>query len=152
MSMTNACESDFLTLLFTNVAWANVGDASGVQPSATAGSLYVSLHTADPGETGTQTTSEIAYTSYARIAVARSGAGWTISATAPTQAANTSTITFPACTGSSGTATYFGIGTALTTAGHLLYSGAITTPGAGLAISTGITPQFAAGACVITQD
>jgi hypothetical protein len=69
---------EILKLLFQNDAFANVGDAGGLQPSATAGNLYISLHTADPGADGDQTTSECAYTSYARVAVARSGAGWTV--------------------------------------------------------------------------
>lgn len=71
MSMTNAAETALLTLIFNNTDWANVGDAGGLQNSATAGSFYISLHTADPGETGSQTTSETAYTNYARVAVAR---------------------------------------------------------------------------------
>lgn len=55
MSLTNAAETAVLTLLFNNTDWANIGDAAGLQNSATAGSFYVSLHTADPTETGTQT-------------------------------------------------------------------------------------------------
>lgn len=77
MSMTNEAEQAFLDLLFLNVDWANVGDAAGLQNSAAAGSLYISLHSADPGEAGDQTTSEVAYTSYARVAVARTSGGWT---------------------------------------------------------------------------
>lgn len=60
--MTTAAATLFLNNLLVNLAWANVGDAAGIQPSAAAGSLYLSLHTASPGEGGTQTTSEIAYT------------------------------------------------------------------------------------------
>jgi len=52
MSMTNAAEANLLNLLFLNLDWANIGDAAGLQNSATAGSFYVSLHTADPGEAG----------------------------------------------------------------------------------------------------
>ena len=62
MSMSNIGETALLNLLFKNQAWANVGDASGLQPSAAAGNFYVRLHSADPGETGTGDTSEIAYT------------------------------------------------------------------------------------------
>ena len=76
MSLTNAAETALLNLVFVNTDWANIGDTAGLQNSTTAGSFYISLHTADPGETGTQTTSEATYTSYARVAVARSGAGW----------------------------------------------------------------------------
>ena len=50
MSKGNTFENDLLLLVFNNTAAALIGDASGLQPSATAGSLYVSLHTSDPGE------------------------------------------------------------------------------------------------------
>ena len=68
MSMSNASETALLNLLFNNTDWANVGDAAGLQNSATAGSFYVALHTADPGDAGNQTTSEASYTGYARVA------------------------------------------------------------------------------------
>ena len=80
MSKTNSWENGILELLFKNTNFALVGDATGLRGSSTAGSLYFSLHTADPGETGDQTTNEIAYTDYARVAVARSGAGFTVTA------------------------------------------------------------------------
>lgn len=149
MSATNALEAAILALLFNNTAAANIGDASGLQPSGAAGNLYVSLHTADPGEAGDQTTSEAAYTSYARVAVARSGAGWTISGTAPSEATNAAAVTFPACTGSSATVTHFGLGSASSGAGHLHLSGALTSS---LAVSTGITPSFDIGQLAVTLD
>jgi hypothetical protein len=62
MSATNAFETALLTLYFNNTDHANIGDAAGLQNSATAGSFYVSLHTGDPGEGGDQTTSEATYT------------------------------------------------------------------------------------------
>jgi hypothetical protein len=146
MSKGNTFENDLLLLIFNNTAAALIGDASGLQPSATAGSLYVSLHTGDPGEAGNQTTSECAYTSYARVAVARSGAGWTVSGNTVTNAA---LIQFPQCTGSSETATHFAIGTASTSTGKILYKGALS---ASLAISSGIQPQFAGGDLDGTED
>jgi len=146
MSKGNTFENDLLLLIFNNTAAALIGDASGLQPSATAGSLYVSLHTGDPGEAGTQTTSECAYTSYARVAVARSGAGWTVSGNAVTNAA---LVQFPQCTGGSETATYFAIGTASSGTGKVLYRGALS---ASLAISSGIQPQFSAGDLDGTED
>jgi len=139
MSMTNAAETALWNLIFNNAAWANIGDAGGLQPSATAGSLYISLHTADPGETGDQTTNECNYTSYARVAVARSAGGWTVSGN---NATNTAAIDWPACTGGTNTATHFGIGTAASGAGNLLFSGVL---GASLAISAGITPSAPIG-------
>src|SRR3954462_6777618 len=101
MSASNTFESDVLLLLLNNTNIANLGDAVGVRGSTAAGSVFVALHTADPGETGTQATSEATYTGYARVAVARSGAGWTISGTAPTQAANAAAVTFGLCTAGS---------------------------------------------------
>ena len=149
MSATNAFEAALLALIFNNTDAANIGDATGLQGSGTAGDLYVSLHTADPGETGDQTTNESAYTGYARVAVTRDSGGWTVSGTAPSEAANTASVGFPACTGSTSTVTHFGIGTASSGAGHLLVSGALTSS---LAVSSGITPSFDAGELTVTLD
>lgn len=145
MGKTNSCENGWLLLLFNNTDFANIGDASGLQNSATAGSLYVSLHTADPGEAGDQTTNEIAYTSYARVAVARSGAGWTVTANSVSPAAD---VSFPAGTGGSGTATHFGIGTAASAAGVLLYSGTVSP---NIVCGNGITPVLKSTS-TITED
>lgn len=146
MSMTNAAEQALLDLLFLNSDWANIGDAGGLQNSATAGSFYVSLHSSDPGEAGDQTTNEVAYTSYARVAVARTSGGWTRTGST---ISNTALVQFPQCTGSTATATHFGIGTASSGAGNLLMSGALTSS---LSISNGIQPQFAAGDLTATAD
>lgn len=146
MSATNAFETALLTLYFNNTDHANVGDAAGIQNSATAGSFYVSLHTADPGETGSQTTSEATYTSYARVAVARSGAGWTVSGN---NVSNAAAINFPAATGGSNTITHFGIGSDSSGAGNLFFKGALS---ASLAVSSGITPSFAIGELDVTAD
>lgn len=145
MSKSNSLENGYLLLLFNNTNLANVGDATGLRGSTTAGSLYFSLHTADPGEAGDQTTNEIAYTSYARKDVARSGAGFTVTGNAVATAAAT---TFPAGTGGSGTATHWGLGTASSGAGVLLYKGTISP---NIVCGSGVTPQLAAGTCV-TED
>lgn len=133
-----------LLLLFNNTNVANVGDATGLRGSSTAGSLYVSLHTADPGPAGNQTTSEIAYTSYARVAIARaSGAGgFTVTTNSVSPQG---TVTFPAGTGGSGTAAYFGIGTASSGSGILLYSGPITPS---IVTGTGVTPTLTTATAV----
>ncbi len=151
MSAGNTTELNVLKVIFNNTTWANLGDATGVVGSSTAGSLYISLHTADPGETGTQTTSEANYVGYLRVAVARSTGGWTCSGTAPAQAENVAAITFPACTSGSSTCTYFGVGRASTSTGELLFSGALTSPSS-LAVTTGITPSFAISALTVTLD
>lgn len=145
MSKSNSWENGLLLLLFNNTNFANVGDATGLRGSTTAGSLYFSLHTADPGEAGDQTTNEVTYTSYARVAVARSGAGFTVSGNAASVAAN---VTFPAGTGGSGTATNWGLGTASAGAGVLLYKGTISPS---IVTGNGVTPQLAAGQ-VVTED
>lgn len=149
MSASNAFESQLVLLIFNNTNAANIGDATGLRGSTTAGSLFIALHTADPGEAGDQTTSEATYTGYARVAVARSSAGFTCSGTAPTQAANAAAVTFPACTASTSVCTHFSVGVATSGASVILASGALT---ASLSVSTGITPSYAIGALTVTLD
>ena len=146
MSKSNTFENDILQLIFNNVDIADIGDAAGLQNSAAAGSLYVALHTADPGEAGNASTNESAYTSYARVAVARSGAGWTVSGNSAT---NFALIQFPECTGGSETITHVSITTAVSGTSKILYSGALS---ASRSVSSGIQPQFAASALTVTED
>jgi len=145
MSKGNTFENDLLLLIFNNTDAANIGDATGLRGSSSAGSLYASLHTGDPGEAGNQTTNECAYTSYARVAVARSGSGWTVSANSVSPAAN---ISFPAATGGSETATHWAVGTASSGTGKLLYSGTISP---NISISSGVTPILTTSSA-ITED
>ena len=146
MSKGNTFENDLLLLVFNNTNAALIGDATGLRGSTTAGSLYVSLHTGDPGEAGDQTTSEIAYTGYARVAVARSGAGFTVTGNSVSPAA---TVTFGAMTaGAGGTATHFAIGTAASGTGKVLYKGAISPT---ISVVNGVTPQLTT-ATAITED
>jgi hypothetical protein len=65
MSKANQYESDLLALLFNGTAIANIADNTATSPLT---QLFVSLHVADPADTGNQGTSEIAYTGYARVA------------------------------------------------------------------------------------
>ena len=133
-------------MIFNNTDIADIGDASGLQNSATAGSLYVALHTGDPGEGGNATTSEAAYGSYARQAVARSGAGWTVTGNS---VSNTALVQFPECTSGSETISHVSITTASSGTSKLLYKGALT---ASRSVSSGIQPQFAIGALSVTED
>lgn len=221
MSKSNTWESDLLNLVFNNTTASGIGDTTGLVGSTSAGVLYVSLHTADPGEAGNQTTNEATYTGYTRVSVARTSAGWTVSGSAPTQAANFAQVTFPqaavgtptnvlthvgvgtststtiavgsngqslpqatinvasttgfpssgtilvftsggyqtvtyagtsggtqftGCSGGTGTMT---TGGPVTQAGKLLYSGALQST---LTVNQNITPSYAAGALVITED
>lgn len=146
MSKSNTFENDLLQLIFNNVDIADIGDAGGLQNSATAGSLYVALHTADPGEAGTAATSEATYTNYARVAVARTVGGWTVSGNSAT---NASQITFPQCGASGNTITHVSITTASSGTSKILYSGALNSS---LAVALNITPLFAASGLTVTED
>lgn len=146
MSKSNTFENDILQLVLNNVDIADIGDASGLQNSATAGSLYIALHTADPGETGDATTSEATYTGYARVAVARTVGGWTV---AGATGSNTAQIAFGECTAGTNTITHVSVTTAVSGASKILWSGALT---ASRSISAGITPLFAASGLTITED
>jgi len=149
MSKSNTFENDLLLLVFNNTNISLVGDATGLRGSTTAGSLFVSLHTADPGEAGTQSTSEIGYTGYARVAVARAGGSWAVSGTAPTQVAPVAAVTFGQMTaGVGGTATHFTIGTDVSGAGKPLYKGTVTP---NIVVSNGVTPQLTTTS-TITED
>jgi hypothetical protein len=142
MSKSNTAENDIILLIFNKTLAAHLGTLSGTGNA----NLYVSLHTADPGEAGDQSTSEATYTSYARVAVARTSGGWTVTGN---QAANTALVQFPQCTGGSNTLTHVGVGTSASGAGQLLYSGALN---ANLAVSNLIQPQFSAGTLVLQED
>lgn len=142
MSFGDTFENDLLKLIFNATAIANIADNAGSSPLT---SLYLSLHTADPGEAGSQTTSETSYTSYARTAATRNSGGFTVTGSSVSSAAN---IDFPACTGGSATITFVGIGTASSGAGKLLMSGAVTP---NISVSSGVTPRISTSS-TITLD
>ena len=146
MSKTNTFEAQWLEHIFQNENISLIGDATGVQASSTAGSFYVSLHTADPGEAGDQEASEADYTSYARVAVARNNTAWTISGN---RVSNGAAVQFPESTGGNNLITHFGVGTSTSGAGKLLYKGALTTS---VTVTSGVQPQFTAGSLDITED
>lgn len=141
MSKGNTFENDLLKLIFNATAIANIADNAASSPLT---DLQVSAHTADPGEAGSQTTSECAYTSYARVAVARNAA-WTVTANSVSPAAN---IDFPAATGGSETITHGMVGTASSGAGKQLYRGTVTP---NIVVSSGVTPRFST-ASTVTED
>lgn len=143
MSFQNNAEDNILKLIFQAVNWANIADNTATSPVT---NLYVSLHTADPGEAGSQTTSETAYTNYARVAVVRTSSGWSVSAGV---ASNVGAVTFPQCGATGATITHFGIGTLSSGAGVLIGSGAL---GSSLVVSNGITPSASAGQLTVTLD
>lgn len=143
MSKSNTYENDLLKLLFNGVAIANLADNAAASPLTV---LYVELHTADPGEAGDQSTSEMAYTGYARVAVTRSGGGWVVTANSVSPAAN---IEFSEMAGGAGgTATHASVGTASAGAGKILYRGALTP---NIICALGVTPRILTTS-TITED
>lgn len=143
MSKGNTFENDILRLIFNATAIANIADNAATSPLT---NLFVSLHTADPGEAGDQTTSEISYTGYARVSVARTSGGWTVTTNSVSPTAN---IEFGAMTGGAGgTATHAAIGTAVSGAGKVLYKGALSPT---ISVTTGVVPRITT-ASTITED
>lgn len=141
MSKGDVFESDFLKLIFNGTAIADLAQDDTSSPATT---LTVALHTADPGETGTQSTSETAYTGYARVAVARTTGGWTVTNNSVSPVAN---IDFGECTASPGAAiTHASIGTGVSN--KLLYSGALS---ATITMAVGVIPRIK-NTSTITED
>lgn len=139
MAKSTALRNDILKLLFNATAIANVADNAASAPIT---NVYLSLHTSDPGIGGNQTTNEIGYTSYARVAVVRTSSGWTITSNSVSPNAD---ISFPLGTGGSGTATHVGVGTDASGTGKLWYSGALD---ASIICGSGVTPKIAAGSTI----
>lgn len=134
MSKSNTFETDLLGLIFNATAIANLADNAATGPLT---SLFVALHTADPGEAGVQNTSEVAYTGYARVAVARTSGGWIVGAGTVSPTAN---IEFGEMTGgTANTATWASIGVASTGATKILYRGALTPS---IAYAVGVIPRI----------
>lgn len=146
MSKGNTFENDLLALIFNATTIANIANNASTSPLT---QLFVSLHTADPGEAGDQTTSECNYTSYARVGVNRNSGGWTVTGNSVSPAANIDFANPSAATNLPQTATYFAIGTASTGTGKVLYKGALSPS---IVISnTGVTPRITTGT-TITED
>lgn len=125
----------YLNVVFNGATLANLLENASVAPLT---QLWLSLHTSDPGPTGTQLTNEIAYASYARAAVNRNTGSWPATATGTISLANN--VNWPTSTDSgSPIATYLGIGIAASGAGALLYSGPLSPA---VACSSGVTPQL----------
>ena len=135
MTKSDTTENDVLKVVLKGVSPSYLGNAN----------VYVALHTADPGETGDQTTNEIAYTNYARQPIVKA-TGWTDGGSTFTNAA---IIQFPICGITGGTAAYVSIGTLVSGTGQILYSGQLN---ANLSISQNIQPQFSIAALSVQED
>lgn len=135
MPKSNTTRTDVLAKILQDVdfSWDAVTD------------LYIALHTADPGAAGTQATSEATYGGYARVAIARTAAGWDVVANV---GSNDDLFQFPQCASGSNTLTHVSIGIASSGATQILASGSLTVS---LAVSAPIQPQFAANALQWTE-
>lgn len=142
MSIGDTFENDLMKLIFQATAIANIADNAASSPLT---NLFYALHTADPGEAGTQNTSQAAYTSYARATVARTAGGHTVTANSVSPAAN---IDFVAATGGSETETHFSVGVAVSGATKILFSGTVSP---NIVVSSGVTPRLTT-ASTITLD
>ena len=138
---TTTC-NNLLRLVLNAAAWAGIADNAAASPQT---SLFLSLHTADPGVGNSQLTNETGYTNYARVAVLRTTGGFTVSTNT---AVNASLIQFAQCGASGATLTHVAIGTAATGAGSVLYAGPLNSS---LAVASGIQPQFNASALTVTE-
>ncbi len=142
MSKGNTFENDFLKLIFNATTIANLAINATSSPLTV---LWVSLHTANPDETGTQSTSEATYGGYARVSVARTTAGWVVTNNSVSPAAD---IVFPAATSGTNTITHAAVGVASTGASKILWKGAVSP---NISVSTGVTPRLTTGSA-ITED
>lgn len=141
---TDVFENDFLRLLFNGTAIANIADNAASSPLT---NLYMSLHTADPTDAAAsgQSTNETTYTGYARVAVARTSGGWTVTGNSVSPVA---TISFGTCSAGTATITHVGIGTLSSGTGKLLMTGSLSPS---ISVSTGVVPQITT-ASMITED
>ena len=134
MSASTSFANSLLQAILHNVAITGI-----TLPAASAGTLYVRLHTADPGAGGTQASNETTYAGYAGQPLVRTIAAWDVTGNAFD---NTADVVFPEATASATTITHFSIGTALSGAGVLLLRGRLTTA---VPIAAGTEPRFKAG-------
>lgn len=131
---SNTAENAILGLIFLATAWANMADNAATSPNT---NISMALHTADPGEGGTQSTSEATYTSYARVNVLRSVAGWTTpSGGSVSPQAN---IQFPIGTGGSGAVTHMSAGKTGGGASDIHMSGTVTP---NITTGNGVRPEL----------
>ena len=136
MSISDTTETAILKLIFQAVAWGNYADNAATSPET---NIVFTLNTADPTDSGTASSSEITYTSYARVNVARTTGGFTVSGTSPTVASPVANVSFPAGTGGSGTASFFTAGKSGGGASAILFSGTVTP---NIVTGSGVTPQL----------
>jgi len=133
MSFSDAAETAIMSLIFNATAWANIADNAAASPQT---QIAVALHTADPTDAGNMSSSEIAYTSYARVNVNRNSGGWAVTGNSVSPVAN---IDFPAGTGGTGTAAFGSVGRTGGGAAAIHMKGAVTP---NIVCGNGVTPRI----------
>jgi hypothetical protein len=132
-AISDTTENAILNLVFRATAWANYADNAATSPET---NIVVALATADYTDSGTLSSNETTYTSYARVNVARS-TGWNAASGGSTSPA--ATISFPAGTGGSGTVTHFATGKSGGGAAAVLWYGTVSP---NIVTGNGVTPQL----------
>ncbi len=142
MAFGSTFESDLLNMILCAKNIANVADNTATSPLTV---TWQALHTADPSS-GTQATNEVALTGYARVSVARTTAGFVVSGSGPATASPVSAITFGQLTSTStGTASFWSIGTSSAGTGKILASGSLSPA---INLGQNVTPQITTGSSV----
>lgn len=148
MSKSNVLEFELLKALFNGAAITNLTATGGTTQ------LWVSLHTADPGEAGS-TANEGGYAAYTRVETARSTAstGWAATSnatTAPASVSPTSVLSFPQNTATStGTFSYAAVWpSSNATSTGMMYYGALSVT---IDFSQNVTPQLTTGGTITEQ-
>jgi hypothetical protein len=138
MAISTTTEVAILALIFNATAWTNYALNATTAPET---NILVSLQTADPLTGGNMSTSEIGYTGYARVAVARTTAGWTAPTGGnPASVSPVAPINFaPSTGGTGGTVTNFTTGHSGAAAQPILWSGTVTPS---IVVSNGVTPSL----------
>ncbi len=135
MSFSNATETDILAWIANNTVPGWAANAN----------FWIAAYSADPGEAGTAPTNEIAYGSYARVAVVRA-TDLSVTGNAMT---NDNLIQFPISSSAGSNITHLAIVTTASGAGQVL--GRFTLSAA-LPTSIGVQPQFPASSLSFTLD
>jgi len=143
MAKSDTLETGILKLVYQNIDLANIGDAAGLQNSATAGSIWLALFTTATTDAAAGT--EATYTGYTRIALVRSAVGWTV---ADNVVSNASIVTFPTNSGTIQTVTHVATMTA-SSGGDFLHHGQLSAP---LIIDNGNIPKFEIGDFSVTEN
>lgn len=130
MAKSSTFKNDLLKLIFNGVPIANIADNASSSPLT---HLWIALHTASPSS-GNQTTNEVSYSGYTRMALVRTTEGWEVVGDTVYPKIG---VSFPQSGSGSSTATHVSIGTDSSGTGKILYTGAFAT---GISCASGAIP------------